>query len=360
MEIWYLEGFTGPRGAIQRLRLAQFPFRIGRQEDLELSLDSGGISRLHAEINVTAEGLTLTDLDSTNGTFLNREQMRGTLPIQHGDIIHFADEEFRLLAERKATRRELKQTQQGILDLSERMPAGSREFQALLLNSEVTAVFQPIVAVHDHEHHAFEILGRGTSPDLSESPVELFRIAESLGMEVYLSQVFRQVGLELANTLQPDARYFINIHPAEVDDAENLYEHLEAVRRRFTDLDLVLEVHEKTVAAHDVLSQLLDKLKALNIKVAYDDFGVGQSRLVELADFPPDYVKIDMALIRDIDRAPAAKQDMVRMLVEISKRYDIQVIAEGVATDAEADFCTAAGVDLLQGFRFGRPGPINQ
>jgi EAL domain-containing protein (putative c-di-GMP-specific phosphodiesterase class I) len=57
-----------------------------------------------------------------------------------------------------------------------------------------------------------------------------------------------------------------------------------------------------------VLSELRKALRSLNIGLAFDDFGAGQARLVELADAPPDYIKLDISLIRDIDRAPKARR----------------------------------------------------
>ncbi|MDJ0655968.1 MAG: EAL domain-containing protein [Xanthomonadales bacterium] len=360
MKIWFLEGYIGTRDSLQRIRVTQFPFRIGRQTGLSLELDSSGISRLHAEIDQDSGGLTLTDLDSTNGTFVNRQPVNGRQRIRSGDILHFADKEFRLVSEAKTTGHNMMLTQQGILDLPEELPQGSRELQEMLMDNLVTAVFQPIVDRVEHTVHAFEMLGRGRHPALSESPAELFRIAESLDLEVHLSEIFRRVGVDLAQLSEQDCLFFTNIHPHEMRDAERLLASMERIRETYTELPLVLEIHEAAVADRTMLQQVRDRMDRSNIRLAYDDFGRGQARLVELAEVPPDYVKLDMSLMRDIDTAAAAKQQMVRMLTSYAQDMGIKVIAEGICSDGEAKFCDDVKIDLLQGYRYGKPEALVQ
>ncbi len=358
MKIWFLEGYLGARGMLQRVRLSHFPFRIGRQDGLSLVLDHNGISRLHAEIDAEGDRLFLTDLNSTNGTYVNRQLISGRQPIREGDIVHLADREFRLISEAKTTGYDLELTRQDIVDLPANLPQGSREFQQLLVEGRVSAVYQPIVDRRSHTVAAYEMLGRGCHEGLSEAPLELFRIAESLEMEVHLSELFRRTGIGLAQRADPAGCYFTNIHPHEMRDPDRLLSSMEEVRESYPDLALVLEIHEAAVANRQVLQQVRDRMNQANIGIAYDDFGTGQARLVELAEVPPDYVKLDISLMRDVDSAPAAKQQMVRMLVSYAREMNIQVIAEGINTDAEAKFCDDLKIDLLQGFRYGHPEPL--
>ncbi len=98
-------------------------------------------------------------------------------------------------------------------------------------------------------------------------------------------------------------------------------------------------------------------LKRLDIKLAYDDFGVGQSRLNDLAEVAPDYVKFDMSLIRDIDGATPQRQQVVATLVQMVRNLGITSLAEGVETAGEDETCRQMGFDLGQGFLYGRPAP---
>ena len=104
------------------------------------------------------------------------------------------------------------------------------------------------------------------------------------------------------------------------------------------------------------MRKLRDRLHALGIGLAYDDFGAGQSRLAELAEAPPDFLKLDMKLMRGIDQAPA-RQEIVGALTEISSRLGVRVLAEGIETIEEAECCRRLGCHWAQGFLFGRPAP---
>ena len=100
-----------------------------------------------------------------------------------------------------------------------------------------------------------------------------------------------------------------------------------------------------------------ERTSDLNIGLAYDDFGAGQSRLMELVEVPPDYLKLDMSLVRDIDRSPK-RQDLVRALVSVMCDLGIEVIAEGIERGEEAEACAQLGCSLGQGYYLGRPAPI--
>ena len=105
------------------------------------------------------------------------------------------------------------------------------------------------------------------------------------------------------------------------------------------------------------LAELRSLLKRLDIKLAYDDFGVGESRLNDLAEVAPDYVKFDMSLIRDIDSATPQRQQVVAALVQMVRNLGITSLAEGVETDGEDETCRQMGFDLGQGYLYGRPAP---
>ena len=95
----------------------------------------------------------------------------------------------------------------------------------------------------------------------------------------------------------------------------------------------------------------------MNIGLAYDDFGAGQSRLRELVEVPPDFLKFDMGLIRDIDSAPQIKRNLVASLAETANEAGTTTLAEGVSTADELRCCVDMGIKLIQGFYFCRPEP---
>jgi EAL domain-containing protein (putative c-di-GMP-specific phosphodiesterase class I) len=98
-------------------------------------------------------------------------------------------------------------------------------------------------------------------------------------------------------------------------------------------------------------------LRDLNIKIAYDDFGAGQNRLVELGNAAPDVMKFDMGLIRDIDKGPFERVKVLRSIVQVVLDLNVVPLAEGIETEAEAKVCLELGFQLAQGYYFGRPAP---
>jgi EAL domain-containing protein (putative c-di-GMP-specific phosphodiesterase class I) len=116
-------------------------------------------------------------------------------------------------------------------------------------------------------------------------------------------------------------------------------------------------VHETTVTDPRSMRELRAALTALGIGLAFDDFGAGQSRLLELAESPPDYLKFDIHLIHDIHNAPASRQSMVENLVSIVRDMGVYCLAEGIECQEELDTCVQMGFEFGQGYLLGRPQP---
>jgi EAL domain-containing protein (putative c-di-GMP-specific phosphodiesterase class I) len=120
-------------------------------------------------------------------------------------------------------------------------------------------------------------------------------------------------------------------------------------------MSLVLEIHEAAATSVAQMRQLRLVLNDLGMKLAYDDFGAGQARLAELGDAPPDYLKFDIQLIRNIDGASAERQRMLESLVRIAADLGILSLAEGIETAAEHETCRRLGFVYGQGYRYGVP-----
>jgi EAL domain-containing protein (putative c-di-GMP-specific phosphodiesterase class I) len=105
------------------------------------------------------------------------------------------------------------------------------------------------------------------------------------------------------------------------------------------------------------LREIQAKLEALGIELAFDDFGAGQARLLELVECPPHFLKLDKSLIRGIAQSREC-QDLVRVLLETTRGKGTQVIAEGIETEPVAELCAELGCHLGQGYLFGRPASV--
>ena len=120
-----------------------------------------------------------------------------------------------------------------------------------------------------------------------------------------------------------------------------------------------MEIHESAVTRIEKLRDLAHRLEKLGIRFAYDDFGSGQARLLELADVPAHFVKFDMTLIRGLHNASERKRKIVRDLVQMVLASGSVPLAEGVEDEAEAQACIEMGFRLIQGYLTGRPVPLD-
>jgi EAL domain-containing protein (putative c-di-GMP-specific phosphodiesterase class I) len=226
-----------------------------------------------------------------------------------------------------------------------------KKIQQMLEHQEIFALYQPIVTLDGKGIYAHEALSRGAQDGLPTGPLELFDLAVNLGQAIDLSRMMNLVGVE---SFDGTGRLFLNVHPEELE-GKKLVAHLESLRSRAGDLQLVVEVPETAITDPAQLRELRSRLREFDIGLAFDDFGSGRSRLLELFDSPPQYLKFDRSMIAALAEDPA-KRRLVEVLVSISKDKDVVTIAEGVETETAALACAEAGFDYAQGFFFYRPG----
>lgn len=355
---WYLEGFTDDTQRLRRLPILQLPFRIGRHANMDLTLRSDLVSGKHSEIVLEDGRLKLRDLNSTNGTYANGERLTQDFELTEGDILHVAHYEFRLGALQANNSEALfDETMAVNLELPKPQVEKTRSFRQLMERRAVTVVFQPLVDFQESAVFGYEVLGRGSYQGLPTAIQELFQLAASLEAEAELSRILRQEGIAACAGLPGDPLVFINIHPAEINDGK-LLESLAQTRAAAPEQRLALEIHEKAVTDPPTIRRIRDVLNDLQIQLAYDDFGAGQSRLLELTEVPPDFVKFDMSLVRGIDKASDARRTLLRNLLKIPIELGIKTLAEGIETQAEADTCRDLGFQYGQGYFFGSPMPV--
>lgn len=357
MNRWSLECLIGESGQIERLPLRRFPLKIGRGEEADVTIEATDVSRLHAELTSVGEQLWLQDMGSTNGTFVNHQRINDAVVLQAGDVVHFAHVEARVIDEDKPGAFVSTSTLVMEGDLSTRIPLGSRELRYLLEHRQVTPMFQPIVDMQGR-HVAYEMLVRGAHPNLLPNPGALFHIAESIGKAAELSELFREVGISEAQNSGLTLPIYVNTHPEEMKNPERLLASLQCAQNR--DLSLVIEIHEQAVTDIAEMQSLAANIKSMGMDLAYDDFGAGQARLLELTEATPEVVKFDIALIRNIHKTGTHKQQLLELLVSMVKKMGIRALAEGVSLKEEAEVCERLGFDLMQGFSFGYPLPLDE
>jgi blue light- and temperature-responsive anti-repressor len=118
----------------------------------------------------------------------------------------------------------------------------------------------------------------------------------------------------------------------------------------------VLEVSEtETIDKYEVFVDRVNRWRAIGVKFAIDDFGSGYSGLNLLAEFQPEAIKLDMALVRDIGHK-GPRQAVIRGVIRTCEDLGIDIVAEGVETIQEAEWLHNEGIVLFQGYLFAKPG----
>lgn len=192
------------------------------------------------------------------------------------------------------------------------------------------------------------------------SPAIFVPIAEEAGLMPALGAWV--LDHALADSLRwPDLQVAINLSPVQFlhVDLERLLSDLVA-KHGVDPKRIVLEVTEGVLLeSTERTRKTLDAIRAMGFKTALDDFGTGYSSLSYLCDFRFDKIKIDRAFVSGVS---AGKQSMtvIQAVVTIGRGLGMDVVAEGVETEAEASILTLAGVNEIQGYFFSRPVPPDQ
>ncbi|WP_347331460.1 EAL domain-containing protein [Marinimicrobium locisalis] len=218
---------------------------------------------------------------------------------------------------------------------------------------EFTMAFQPIVDIEQRTVFAYEALVRGLK---GEGAFEILsQVTEENRYQ--FDQACRIKAIELAARLKVTCGLSINFLPNAVYEPKSCIKAtLEAAERYHFPCDhIIFEVTESEPVGDPAhLGAIFKEYRAQGFTTAIDDFGAGHAGLNLLADFQPGIIKLDMALIRDID-SNKIRQSIVEGVFHTTRELGIDVIAEGVETVAELGVLQRMGIRLFQGYLFARP-----
>lgn len=223
----------------------------------------------------------------------------------------------------------------------------------------IQAVFQPIVSLQNGWVHAYEALSRPI--DGNGAPVPILTLMASADRNHQLAALDRMAYTAMLAAVEEigwasDTYLFVNVVPRSIVDPGYLL-HLISHHPHLKPHQIVLEISEReTLDAGDAhLATLLQPFRDLGVKIALDDLGAGYSGLNRLVELKPDFAKIDLSLIRDVDRN-SIKLALVESTVRFAnKTAAIEIVAEGIETPSELFTLQEIGVDYGQGYLLGRP-----
>lgn len=220
------------------------------------------------------------------------------------------------------------------------------EIEEIIATGAFTCVFQPILDLESGEARWYEALTRfadETPPDIR------FAAAREAGVEERLEEATARAALDAARDLPADMALSLNFSPAAI---------LGGVLERIGDpgRPVVVEITEHArTADYATLRETLAGLPWAT--VAVDDAGAGYASLRHILELKPQYVKLDIGLVHEVDVDPA-RAAMVAGVRHFADATGTRLVAEGIETEAQAAALRELGVELGQGFLFGRPGPL--
>lgn len=228
--------------------------------------------------------------------------------------------------------------------------------------SEVEPHFQPIVNLATRRVIGFEALARWNDSDLGMvSPAVFVPIAEERGIMGTMSQLLLSKAAEAARTWPDELFLSFNLSPSQLVDQNTGRQILDILDK--TGLDprrLEIEITETGLMTDPAsAAKIMDELRAVGISVALDDFGTGQSSLGRLREFHFDKLKIDRAFVSSIleDRP---SEHIIRAILAMCEGLGMEVVAEGIEEEAQAERLVRFGCTGGQGFLFGRPADAGQ
>jgi EAL domain-containing protein (putative c-di-GMP-specific phosphodiesterase class I) len=157
--------------------------------------------------------------------------------------------------------------------------------------------------------------------------------------------------------MSPERKLFLNVEPDSVNDPDlrQIAASTFLLDSKLIPNQIVLEITERSaIIDFPAFRSILEYFRALGFKIAIDDAGAGYATLQSLIELKPDYLKIDMSLIRDID-TDHVKQQLVKALQRFGRETGVSVIAEGIETKSELRTLLEMDIDLGQGFVFAYP-----
>jgi len=231
----------------------------------------------------------------------------------------------------------------------------TRELRDIIRRKRITTLFQPIVRAKELTVFGYEVLTRGPAGSSFRNSDMLFGFARESKLAWALEDIALECALRRLKQVDLlDRKFLLNLEAEMFSESEfRIHEVMSffgAHRGHF-----VLELTERAaIEDYVVFRRLLDEFREKGIEVAIDDAGSGYASLEAIAALAPDYLKVTKGLVSTLANEPI-KQDLIKMLVELSTKIGAKTIAEGIETVDEYETCRDLGIDLIQGYYFAHP-----
>lgn len=235
----------------------------------------------------------------------------------------------------------------------------NHDLVTIIQQGRFTSHMQPIVDIRDKRTFGYEFVLRPAG-EFPFKPYELFQVAQETGLHSFLDRQARISAIQASVGVLPNGiKRFINFLPSSIYNPNYCLSHtFEAVEKyNLNPTDFVFEVVEtERILDMEHLQSIFRVYQRNGMKVALDDVGSGFATVEALEQLKPDFVKIDRDLISDCDTNDT-KQKKLAEIMRVSRSLGAQVLAEGIERKEEYLFVLDLGIDLAQGYLFGKPAP---
>ncbi len=233
-----------------------------------------------------------------------------------------------------------------------------RQLGRLIREQDFTSVFQPVVTIPEGDIFGYEALTRPDEGSGFAGPAQLFAFAAEKGMLYPLERVTREMALQQLSYLGRNEKLFLNINPQTINDPG----FTAGVTQKFVDKhnltpeNIVFEITEGTaIDDYPTFCRVMDHYRNQGFLIAIDDFGNGCSSLKAIAELQPDFIKLDMSLVRGVQAKPVL-QALIETFLAFARKAHVQVVAEGIESREELVSLAQLGIMLGQGYYLARPG----
>ncbi|WP_027414758.1 GGDEF domain-containing protein [Aneurinibacillus terranovensis] len=230
-------------------------------------------------------------------------------------------------------------------------------FHQIVENENVHTLLQPIVSLKTGIPLGWESLIRGPEGSNFHSPGALFSYAQKTGRNFEFESLCRRKAVENLKNLDSSYKLFINLDARSIDDPfllrGQIFKWFE--KYELNPHNIVFEITERhAIKNFASFRDMIQEYRKKGYLIAVDDAGAGYSSLEAIAEIYPDYIKMDMTLVRNIDVDPV-KQALLETFVKFANKVKCKLIAEGIETESELEAVINLGVDYGQGFFLARP-----
>ena len=242
-----------------------------------------------------------------------------------------------------------------------RLMRDKEKLQELILKESIRTLFHPIIDIaQGNSIIGYEALTRGPQGTEYESPYVLFDAAAETDLVFELDSLCRRKALQNARGIKSEHKLFLNCVPSAILDPGFRETSVEFCLKELgiKPQNLVIEVTEReAIENYDLFREAVRFYSEVGFSIAVDDTGSGYSSLETVVELKPHYIKLDISIVRGIDKN-ILKQELLKALNGLANKMGSIVIAEGIETEEELGALKQLGITLGQGFLFGKPSAV--